>query len=99
MAGVLNIPWYSTLFRGDQFEAALSEIAPVCLRYGATDFEVMKFTNLTTGASEATSVSCDSSASSSSSVWKSSSTCSATRYISSIKATMSSFVEIAGTMS
>mgnify|MGYP003491537262 CR=1 FL=1 len=36
MAGVVNIPWYSTLFRGDQFEVALREIAPICLRYGAT---------------------------------------------------------------
>ena len=42
MAGVVNIPWYSTLFRGDRFEVALQEIAPVCLRYGATDFEVMR---------------------------------------------------------
>ena len=42
MAGVVNIPWYSTVFRGDQFEVALREIAPVSLRYGATDFEVMR---------------------------------------------------------
>ena len=42
MAGVVNIPWYSTLFRGDRFELALREIAPVCLRYGATDYEVMR---------------------------------------------------------
>jgi quinol monooxygenase YgiN len=42
MAGVVNIPWYATLFRGDGFEAALREIAPVSLRYGATDFEVMR---------------------------------------------------------
>ena len=42
MAGVANIPWYATLFRGDQFEVALREIAPVALRYGATDFEVMR---------------------------------------------------------
>ncbi len=42
MAGVCNIPWYSTVFRGDQFEAALREIAPISLRYGATDFEVMR---------------------------------------------------------
>jgi hypothetical protein len=42
MAGVVNIPWYSTLFRGDGFEAALMEIAPVCLRYGATDYEVLR---------------------------------------------------------
>ena len=41
MAGVVNMPWYSTLFRSDQFEVALKEIAPVCLRYGAGDYEVM----------------------------------------------------------
>jgi hypothetical protein len=42
MAGVVNIPWYSTLFRGDQFEAAIREIAPLALRYGASDYEVMR---------------------------------------------------------
>ncbi len=42
MAGVVNIPWYATLFRGDQFEAAISEIAPISLRYGATDFQVLR---------------------------------------------------------
>jgi len=42
MAGVVNIPWYATVFRGDKFEAALGEIAPVSLRYGATDYEVMR---------------------------------------------------------
>jgi hypothetical protein len=42
MAGVVNIPWYATLFRGDQFETALKEIAPIALRYGASDYEVMR---------------------------------------------------------
>jgi hypothetical protein len=42
MAGVANIPWYATLFRADQFDAALREIAPLALRYGATDFEVLR---------------------------------------------------------
>ena len=42
MAGVVNIPWYSTLFRSDAFEVALREIAPLALRYGATDYEVMR---------------------------------------------------------
>jgi hypothetical protein len=42
MAGVVNIPWYSTLFRGDQFEVAVNEIAPLALRYGATDYEVLR---------------------------------------------------------
>ena len=42
MAGVVNIPWYCTVFRGDRFEQALREIAPLALRYGATDYEVMR---------------------------------------------------------
>jgi hypothetical protein len=42
MAGVVNIPWYSTVFRGDSFENALLEIAPVSLRYGASDFEILR---------------------------------------------------------
>ncbi len=40
MAGVVHIPWYATVFRGDSFEAALMEIAPVALRYGATEYQV-----------------------------------------------------------
>jgi quinol monooxygenase YgiN len=42
MAGVANVPWYATVFRGDQFEVALREIAPVALRYGAADYEVLR---------------------------------------------------------
>jgi hypothetical protein len=41
-AGVIHIPWYATLFRGDKFEVAIREIAPVALRYGATDFLVFR---------------------------------------------------------
>ena len=41
-AGVAQIPWYATLFRGDQFEAAVREIAPVAMRYGATDYIVYR---------------------------------------------------------
>jgi hypothetical protein len=40
MAGIVHIPWYATVFRGDSLEAALKEIAPVALRYGATEFGV-----------------------------------------------------------
>ena len=40
--GVVFIYWYSTVFRGDRFEAGLSEIAPVALRYGATDYRVYR---------------------------------------------------------
>jgi len=40
MAGVVHIPWYATVFRGDRLAAALSEIAPVAFRYGATRFQI-----------------------------------------------------------
>ena len=39
-AGVVWIPWYATVFRGDRFAQALSEIAPIATRYGATRYEV-----------------------------------------------------------
>ena len=42
MAGVVQIPWYATLFRGDRFEAAMREIAPIALRYGASEFCVYR---------------------------------------------------------
>ncbi len=42
MAGVVHIPWYATLFRGDKLEAALEEIAPLALRYGATEYAVYR---------------------------------------------------------
>jgi hypothetical protein len=41
-AGVVQVPWYATLFRGDKFALALQEIAPVALRYGATDYRVYR---------------------------------------------------------
>ena len=37
------IPWYATGFRADSFEAALQEIAPIALRYGATDWWIIRF--------------------------------------------------------
>jgi hypothetical protein len=40
-AGFL-IPWYATVFRGDAFEEALQEIAPVALRYGATGYTIYR---------------------------------------------------------
>lgn len=43
MAGVVHIPWYATGFRGDKLEAALAEIAPVAMRYGATSYAVYRF--------------------------------------------------------
>ena len=42
MAGVVHIPWYATVFRGDKFERAIQEIAPVATRYGATDYRVYR---------------------------------------------------------
>ena len=41
-AGVAQIPWYATLFRGDTFAQALAEIAPIAMRYGATDYLVYR---------------------------------------------------------
>src|SRR5215207_3266466 len=41
-AGVVHIPWYATVFRGDKFQAALELIAPMSLRYGATDYRVYR---------------------------------------------------------
>jgi hypothetical protein len=40
--GSVHIPWYATLFRGDQLATALNEIAPVALRYGATEYTVYR---------------------------------------------------------
>jgi hypothetical protein len=39
-AGIVHIPWYATVFRGDKLADALAEIAPVALRYRATEFAV-----------------------------------------------------------
>lgn len=41
-AGSLHVPWYATFFRAEKFEAALAEIAPVALRYGALDYDVYR---------------------------------------------------------
>jgi hypothetical protein len=43
MAGVVLIPWYATVFRADRLADALAEIAPIALRYGATDYSVYRF--------------------------------------------------------
>ncbi len=40
MRHVVHIPWYATLLRADAFEEALAEIAPLALRYGASDYFV-----------------------------------------------------------
>lgn len=40
MAGVVHIPWYATLFRGDKLAAAVVEASEVAIRYGATEYKV-----------------------------------------------------------
>jgi hypothetical protein len=40
MAGVVHVPFYATVFRGDRLEAALKEFAPTALRYGASQYAV-----------------------------------------------------------
>jgi hypothetical protein len=40
--GLVHIPFYATVFRGDQFAEALIEIAPVALRYGADEYRVTR---------------------------------------------------------
>ena len=38
----VHVPWYATGFRGDKLEAALGEIAPIALRYGASHYAVYR---------------------------------------------------------
>lgn len=40
MAGVVHIPWYATLFRGDKLADAVCEAAAASIRYGATQYRV-----------------------------------------------------------
>jgi len=40
MAGVVHIPWYATLFRGDKLAGAVSDVAAASIRYGATKYAV-----------------------------------------------------------
>jgi hypothetical protein len=42
VAGIVLVPWYATVFRGDRLEAVVNEIAPVALRYGGTEYEVLR---------------------------------------------------------
>jgi hypothetical protein len=41
--GTVIVPWYATGFRADSFGAALNEIAPVALRYGASSYAVYRY--------------------------------------------------------
>jgi hypothetical protein len=40
MAGVVHIPWYATGLRKDYMAEEISRIAPIALRYGATQYAV-----------------------------------------------------------
>jgi hypothetical protein len=40
MAGVMHVDWYATVLRKNLFEAEVSRVAPLALRYGATQFAV-----------------------------------------------------------
>ena len=40
--GTVIIPWYATGFRGNALEAALNEVAPIALRYGADSYAVYR---------------------------------------------------------
>ncbi|MDO8187159.1 hypothetical protein Q5424_07250 [Conexibacter sp. JD483] len=40
MAGVVHIPWYATLFRNDRFAEALQDVAPIAIRYGASEVQI-----------------------------------------------------------
>jgi hypothetical protein len=42
LAGTVVIPWYATVWRGEKFAEALGEIAPIALRYNATQYEVLR---------------------------------------------------------
>ncbi|ADB52598.1 hypothetical protein [Conexibacter woesei] len=39
-AGVVHIPWYATLLRHERLAAALQEVAPIALKYGATEVQI-----------------------------------------------------------
>jgi hypothetical protein len=40
MAGVVHIDWYATVLRQEAFAAEVSYVAPLALRYGATQYAV-----------------------------------------------------------
>jgi hypothetical protein len=40
MAGVVYIPWYATVLRQELFAEEVSKLAPLALRYGATQYQV-----------------------------------------------------------
>jgi hypothetical protein len=42
VAGVVHIAWYATVLRQDAFAAEVSQVAPLALRYGATQYAVQR---------------------------------------------------------
>jgi hypothetical protein len=42
MAGVVNIQWYATGFRGDQLQAELTRVSAIATQYGATHYAVYR---------------------------------------------------------
>ena len=40
MAGVIHIDWYATVLRQETFAADVASVAPLALRYGATQYAV-----------------------------------------------------------
>jgi hypothetical protein len=40
MAGVIHIDWYSTVLRQEAFAVEVAYVAPLALRYGATQYSV-----------------------------------------------------------
>jgi hypothetical protein len=40
MAGVVWIPWYATVLRQESFAEDVARVAPIALRYGATQYSV-----------------------------------------------------------
>ena len=40
MAGVMHVDWYATVLRKEQFAIDVARVAPLALRYGATQYSV-----------------------------------------------------------
>ena len=40
MADLIWVQWYATIFRKDVFAQAVAEVAPLALRYGASQYQV-----------------------------------------------------------
>src|SRR6202012_4073095 len=40
MADLVWVKWYATVFRKDTFDADVARVAPLALRYGATQYQV-----------------------------------------------------------